>query len=86
MIKFFTAAEFNRIDKIGVEVRDRSVKNFERRVFAEKFVADSLHEVSFAKTWSAVEEEGIIALTRSIDNAASSRDGEIVVGTDDKII
>ena len=65
---------------------DRGVKDFEGRVFTEKFVADGLDEMGFAATWSAIEEEGVVASAWAINNTAGGGNRKIVIGTDDEII
>ena len=42
--------------------------------------------MGFTKTWSAVKEERVITVTWGVDDAAGSRDGEVVIGTDDEVI
>ena len=85
-IKFFTFAKTDGIDEIGVEMRNRGVKNFEGGILFEKFVADGLDKVGFTEAGSAIEEEGVVAAAGSIDDATGGRNSKIVVGTDDEII
>ena len=42
--------------------------------------------MGFTETWSAVKEEGVITVTWGVDDTAGSRDGEVVIGTDDEVI
>ena len=65
---------------------DRGVKDFEGRVFTEKFITDGLDEMGFAETRSAIEEEGIVASAWTINNTASGGNRKIVIRTDDEII
>ena len=48
---------------------DRGVEDFQGRVFMEKFVTDGLDEVGFTEAGAAVEEEGVVAVARGIDDA-----------------
>ena len=42
--------------------------------------------MGFAEAWATIEEEGIITVAWGINNAASSGDGKVIVGTDDKVV
>ena len=85
-IEFFTFTEFYGVDKIGVEMRNRGVEDFQRGVFSQKFIADGLDEVGFAEARAAIEEERVIAAARGVDDTASGGNGEIVIRTDDEVI
>ena len=84
-VEFLAFAEFDGVDEVGVEVRNWGVENLEGGVFAEKFVTDGLDEVGFTKTRTAIEEKGVVAAARSVDDAASGGDREVVVGADDEV-
>ena len=84
-VELFAFAEFDGIDEVGVEVRNRSVENFEGGVLAKKFVADGLDKMSFAEAGAAIEEKGVVAAARGVDDATSSGDREVVVGADDEV-
>ena len=86
MIKIFTFAITNRIDKIGVEVRNRCVEDFEVWITLFKLITDGLYEVGFAEAGSTIEEEGIITITRRVNDVFGGRYSQVIIGADDKVI
>ena len=42
--------------------------------------------MSFTKSWSSVEEEGVITFSGSIDNVFGGRKSKIIIRTDDEVI
>ena len=84
--KFFAFAVSDGINEVGVKIGDGGVEDFVRGVVFNKFVADGLDEVGFAKTGATVKEEGVTASAGCVDNTTSGSDGDIVVGADDKTV
>ena len=65
---------------------DGGIEDFGIGVVFEDFIADGLDEVGFAETRATIEEKWVITVARGINNTFGGRNGEVIIGTDDKVV
>ena len=83
--KSYHSVVLDGADKLVDKILRRDIGDFHAGVFVENIVGNSMHQMSFAQTHTAVNKKGIIRFCRKVCNGKRGRMGKLVKRADDKV-